>query len=110
MFGLSDLSLQQVQKLELALRSKGEVGLAQPAVLLVMPQQVGPDDSDNCSAVYVGSSCPQRFQKMDSKETLDSAWKRLSRENGALRAILWSVTGCLTACAIKVVFNRCLRV
>ena len=106
--GLSDLSLTQVQELELAIRSQGEIGLAQPAVLLVMPQQVCQDNGNSCTVVHVGSSCPPVFSNMASNKTLKSACKRLDlHQVNARQRVILTIGLCLTTYAVRKVSQMC---
>ena len=75
LWGLSDLSFKQVHELELAVRSQGKLGLAQPVVKLFMPQQVCRDSCCRIS-IIIGSSRSKRFSNTGSTQTLESAWQR----------------------------------
>ena len=97
--GLFNLSLKQVQELELAVRSQGEIGLAQSAVDVVMPQQICPDDTVTCIAV--GSSCPQIFSRMSSNETVESAWRLHLHQVNVRHRVIVTVGVLLTAYAVK---------
>lgn len=75
LFGLSrpdlSVSLSWVQKFELALRSQGEMGLAQPAVPLVMPRQVYQGNSDICLAVRCWQLLSTNISKYKIQGDLD---------------------------------------
>ena len=108
--GLSNVSLAQVQELELAIRAQGQIGLAQPKVLLVLPQGACPwSANDEKPTVQIGSACRRVLCSINPVKTLEEACMELHRWDQGIAAGIALRNVCLICFAGGLVRKFCFK-